>query len=58
MLYRDYLVLDDKSVDDSGSYSQDLNINLPITELTIDMEIMTEFPAGPFEYPVHIVFLL
>ncbi len=39
MLYRDILVLDDKSVDDSGSYTQDLNIPQPITELTIDMVI-------------------
>jgi hypothetical protein len=39
MLYRDILVLDDKSVDDSGTYTQDLNIPQPITELTIDMEL-------------------
>jgi len=39
MLYRDVLVLDDKSVDDSGTYTQDLNIRDPITELTIDMEL-------------------
>lgn len=36
---RDILVLDDKSVDDSGTYTQDITIDAPITELTIDMEI-------------------
>jgi len=39
MLYRDILVLDDKSVDDSGTHTQDLTVPHPITELTIDMEI-------------------
>ncbi len=37
--FRDILVLDDKSVDDSGTYTEDITIQQPISELTIDMEI-------------------
>ena len=37
--YRDILVLDDKSVDDSGTHTQDITIDAPITELTVGMSL-------------------
>lgn len=40
--YRDILILDDKTVDNSGTHTQDITIQEPITELTIDMEIKND----------------
>lgn len=40
--FRDILVLDDKSVDDSGTYTQDITVDAPVTELTIDMELKND----------------
>jgi hypothetical protein len=37
--YRDVQLLDDNPVDDSGTKPIDLNIQQPITELTVDMEL-------------------
>jgi hypothetical protein len=42
MQYRDVLIQDDKALDDSGSIPFDLNVQSPITELTLDFELKND----------------
>lgn len=53
MKYRDILIQDDKPIDDSGTFTQDLTVQEPISEMTVELDLTNGGSDAP-DVPVDL----